>query len=117
LSYGEGYRQKLRDLGVREDQIGGIANFIGSRFGGNIVIDLEFTRQRLINGHTNDAMVNLVGTVIEESMHALFPDIMDKEMVHTRIGLVEKFLGLKFTEEDKKIMIDSVTEEPNHGFL
>ena len=63
-------------------------------------------------------MINLVGMLLEESTHALFPNIMDKEMVYVRIRLIEKFLApFRFTEEDKRVLIDSVSGETKDGIF
>lgn len=119
LRSGESYRQRLRELGVPRDAIDGSAGmYIGNARSANIIIDLEVCRQQILQLNVGSAVINLCDILMEEFTHALFPNILDRDLATSRQQLTEKFLpGFKFTEDQKRDQIAAVSGEPKDGYF
>lgn len=118
LRDGESYRESLRAVGVPLSMIeGSQGQYLGNRLFAQIFVDLGSFRQYVLEGHPESGMVHLCAVLIEEYSHALSPDVSDLEMVEKTITLNEKFLGFKYTEDEKKAMREYVARGPKDGLF
>jgi hypothetical protein len=83
----------------------------------SIVIDLETPQREITEGHVGSAGVKICLTAIEELTHLLEPEKSDKEMNAQTTELTEKFLGIKFTDEQKKELAEDVSGDPKDGIF